>query len=343
LNKTQIARRLVQFSVVLVILLVPAVGRYQNYLAAREVDRHIEKWQGTVPGALLYGIDTAFRSLPGGETERVGSWQRDRQNILSSAQKIRGGVWSAEIGSLSMTDPLAAAESVAASKRISWVLLAGLLVPIAATMLLGRVFCSWICPMGLLLELTDKLRGVLTFLEIRPRNLRVSRGVKYGLLGIGLVLAAILGTPVLGYVYPPAVLSRELHDLVFTFFDRAEIGRFGLPRGGLSWMALLLGAIVVVEVTVSRRWWCRFVCPGGGLYSLLGRARAVRVELVEKSCTGCAQCVAACPMGLNPMKNQMGMECDNCGVCLSACDDNALHYALRGGGSPAEAQSRSAA
>jgi ferredoxin len=33
-------------------------------------------------------------------------------------------------------------------------------------------------------------------------------------------------------------------------------------------------------------------------------------------------------MGLNPMKNQMGIECDNCGVCISACNEAALGYAF---------------
>jgi ferredoxin-type protein NapH len=194
--------------------------------------------------------------------------------------------------------------------------------------LLGRVFCSWICPVGLLLEMTDKVRRLLRVLEIHPRNLHASRRIKYGVLVVGLMLAAALAVPVLGYVYAPAILARELHQLVFGIFDRAEMGSFGLGLQGLSWMLLIIGVIVLIEVTVSRRWWCRYVCPGGALYSLIGAARPVRVRLADDRCTSCAQCTAACPMGLNPMKNQMGIECDNCGVCISACDDAALEYAI---------------
>ena len=327
-HPVQVLRRVVQLSVVVIILLVPAVARYHNYVASREVDRVLERWDGTFAGSVIAGIDTAVRMLPGGEGERVGEVVRDRDRAMGYAQQLRGGAWSAQVGPLSMTDPLGAAESVAATRRFPRVLAVGLVVPLILTAMLGRVFCSWICPMGLLLEMTDKLRGALRFLELRPRDFRAARATKYALLVAGLVLAFVLSMPVLGYVYPPALLSRELHELMFHIFDRAELGRFGVSLRGVSWMALVVVAIVLVEVTVSRRWWCRYVCPGGALYSLIGRARPVRVKLYEKQCTQCAGCVVACPMGLDPMRDRMGAECDNCGVCISACNDDALGYAI---------------
>ncbi len=325
----QALRRGVQWSVVIAILAVPAVARYQNYLAARELDHHIEDWHGTAPGYLLAAIDRAMRLLPGAEVERAGRVERNRTAVLSYAQGLRGSVWSAEVGPVSLTDPLAAAESVAASKRVPRVLLIGLAVPVLVTLLFGRVFCSWLCPVGLMLELTDKLRRVLRFLELPPKNVRMARATKYALLGAGIVLSAALSIPVLGYVYPPAILSRELHGVVFTVFDRAELGRQIHWSAGLTWMSLLLLGIVLFEMTISKRWWCRYVCPGGALYSLIGALRPVRVKLDQAACTDCALCTAACPMGLNPMKNQMGPECDNCGVCITACKEGALGYGLR--------------
>ncbi len=322
----QVARRIVQLVVVLMIVAIPSIGRYNNYLSAHELDRMIRKWDGSLPGHALVAIDSSFRMLPRGEVERAGRSQRNRTNARETAQLFRGGPWSLEIGALSMTDPLAAAESALATRKIPWVLAAGVAIPLLATLLLGRVFCSWICPMGLLLECSDKLRNLLRFLELRPRNLRAARGTKYVLLMVGLLLTAVFAIPVLGYAYPPALLSRELHDLVFATFDRAEMGRFGFWIGDLSWVVAFLAGIVVVEVLVSQRWWCRYVCPGGALYSLVGWARPARVKLVSSRCTGCAQCTAACPMGLNPMKNEMGMECDSCGVCISSCNDDALDY-----------------
>jgi len=321
-------RRSVQLLALAFAILVPVVARYSNYLAARELDRDIEKWQRSVPGLALEAVDGVARALPEGEIERAGRMQRNRKQVLGYAQLVRGGPWSAEIGGVSLTDPLAAAESVAAARSVAFVLFAGAVLPLLFTMIFGRVFCSWICPMGLLTELSDRLRRLLRFLEIRPRDFRAARGVKFIVLAVGLLAAAVFRRPVLGYVYPPALIGRELHDYVFAFFDRAEIGRFGLSAAGLTWMTGLLAAIVLIEVAVSRRWWCRYVCPGGALYAAIGWARPMRVRLTADRCTGCAECNIACPMGLDPMHSRMGIDCDNCGACISSCGDGALAYGI---------------
>lgn len=329
-NRLQVARRSVQLGVVALMLAVPAVARYANYLSARELDKYVERWDGTVQGEALEAIDWVFRALPGGEKHRVDRMVRDRTNVLEYTQELRGGPWSVEVGPLSMTDPLAGAESILASRTVVWVMVMSLVIPLIATVLLGRVFCSWICPVGLMLEITDKLRKVLRFLEVRPLDVRFSRAVKYVLLGAGLLMTAFLAMPILGAIYPPAIIGREAHDLVFGMFDRAEAGHFGLWAGGLTWMSLILLGIILFEITVSRRWWCRYVCPGGALYSFLGSSRRVRVERFAKNCTDCGLCVTACPMGLVPMRDEMGMECDNCGWCISVCDDDAIGYRVGG-------------
>ena len=66
--------------------------------------------------------------------------------------------------------------------------------------------------------------------------------------------------------------------------------------------------------------------------------RPVRVRLKVEHCTLCAACVPVCPIGLNPMRNEFGIECDNCGLCISHCDDDALDYgiAIRDGASLGE-------
>jgi hypothetical protein len=57
-RKLQILRRTVQVLVVAFIVTIPAVARYNNYLAAYELDRVLEKWSGTVQGATLSAIDS---------------------------------------------------------------------------------------------------------------------------------------------------------------------------------------------------------------------------------------------------------------------------------------------
>jgi ferredoxin-type protein NapH len=327
--KIQLARRAVQFFVLALILVIPMIARYNNYLSARELDKVLDKWNGTLQGETLYAIDAVMRGLPGGETERGGVTARNRASALSYAQSLRGGPLSIEIGPLSMTDPLAAAESMAASRSSVRVLWIGLIVPVALALILGRVFCSWVCPVGLLFEYTDKLRRPLRWLELKPGDLRPSRATKYILLAVGLGLAALLAVPVLGYIYPPAIVGRELHDLVFGMFDRAEMRHFGFWAGGLTWMSFVILVIAVLEIAVSRRWWCRYICPGGALYSMLGWPRLVRVKRDHTKCVECGDCDEACHLGLKPMRDKMGIECDNCGLCVSNCANDAINYGIK--------------
>lgn len=330
IHKLQILRHSVQILVILMMLLVPAIARYANYVAADDIDSQIESWDGSFQGATMEGIDATFRALPNGEMTREGldTPERDTQGVIGYSRAFRGGPWSAELFGFSMTDPLGALESMIARKHVAKVVVISLIIPVVLTIFFGRIFCSWICPMGLILEVTDKLRKLLKFLEVKTYNVRFSRGTKFALLGVGLISSAILSVPILGYVYPPAIISREFHDLIFTLFDRAEAKLLGFSFVGLTWMSLILLGIVVFEVLVSRRWWCRYICPGGGVYILLGTKRPVRVQLLKEKCTHCVDCVVACPMGLNPMNNDMGMECDNCGECISSCHDDALKYAV---------------
>jgi ferredoxin-type protein NapH len=327
-RRLQAARRLVQLSVLAFIVAIPILGRYGNYLASKELDARLARWAGSPQGAGLRAADLLLRTLPGGETARAGRLVRDEDRVLERLRALGGNAWSAQVGSISLTDPLAAAESFAASRRTVNAMIVSLLVPLAVTLLLGRVFCSWLCPMGLLLELTGKLRGLSRFLELPPFDLRFPRATKFLMLALGLALAALWSVPVLGSLYPPAVLSREASGLVSMLYERAETGACGWTWDGLSAASLFLLGIVLFELLISERWWCRYVCPGGALYALLGRFRPVRVRRDPGRCTACGECVRVCGMGLAPMMDRMGMECDNCGLCISHCDDGALAYAL---------------
>lgn len=327
-SRITMARRLVQLCVIAAMLGMPALARYNSYVASSEIDRHLEKWQGTFQGPWLTIIDDGARLLPGAQSPEAQGATRNPEVLLSYTRALRGGPWSAQLGPLSISDPLSVAEHVVATKSLIGVVLFGALLPILGTLLFGRVFCSWLCPAGFFFELTDRIRRVLPSLGIKPRQIRFQRRLKYGLLASGLVLAALVSEPVLGSIYPPAVISRELHTFVFGLFDRAEYGHMTPALEGLSWMLLGLGGIAAFEIFVSRRWWCRYVCPGGALYSLIGTARPVRVTLQPATCTSCAACTKICPMGLNPMGGEMGIECDSCGLCIAACDENSLAYGL---------------
>jgi len=333
----QVSRRVLQIAVLALTLGTPLLARYANYVSARELDKVSERFEGSVQGLVLVETDAVLARATGVERPAGERRKADQDRLLVAARSVRGSTWSLELFGLSLTDPLAVLESVVASRSARRVLLLGALIPVLGTLLLGRVFCSWICPAGFLLELSGKLRRLLRFLELRPGKMRFWTGDKYLVLALGLAISFVIGLPVLGYLYPPALVGREAHNGITVMFDRAEEGLLGFSAAGLTMASWFLLAIALVELAFGPRLWCRSLCPGGALYALLGRWRLVRVERTPARCTQCGGCVLACEMGLSPMTDQIGAECDNCGKCVADCPDDALHYALSrhgGKGSP---------
>jgi len=322
----QISRRSVQILFVLLTVLTPVLARYANYLSARQLDKVIERMDDSPQGRTLRYTDQLIRATVAPDVPRGDHLARDRDAALTAARSLKGSTWSFEFFGVSLTDPLAVLESALASRSVQWVLIAGVLIPVALALLFGRVFCSWICPVGFGLEITGKLRKVLRFLELRPGTARLWHGNKYVLLAIGLAITLTFGLPFLGYIYPPAMLGREVHNGVTVFFDRAETGLLGFTGAGLTVASWLLIAIALAEIAFSARFWCRSLCPGGAVYNLLGAGRLVRVKREGEKCSKCGECAVVCEMGLNPMADAFGLECDNCGECISHCSDGAIGF-----------------
>jgi len=324
----QISRRTLQVLVVVLTVLTPVLARYANYLSARQLDKVIERFDDSLQGKSLRYTDGIIRATLAPDVTRGDHLARDRDGALAAARSLKGSTWSFELFGVSLTDPLAVLESALASRSVRWILISGVLIPLALALLFGRVFCSWMCPVGFGLEITGKLRKVLRFLEVKPGKVRLWYGNKYVLLAGGLAITLAFGLPFLGYLYPPAMLGREAHNGITVFFDRGEDGFLGFTAAGFTVASWLLLAIVLAEIAFSARFWCRSLCPGGAVYGLLGVARIVRVRQESERCTKCGNCVAVCEMGLNPMKTEPGIECDNCGECVSHCPDGALGFHL---------------
>jgi len=327
-KRIAVYRRAVQLLVFAGLLALPITARYAHYLSARSLDKTIDSWRGTLPGALMGLSDKALRlGIPDGEGGVAT--RRPRKKLLARARAFYGSAWSARLFGVSMTDLLAGVESAAASRTMRLVLVTGLAIPLIATALLGRVFCGWICPMGILSALARKTRELLVFLELKPFDLKVDPRAKYFVLAAGALVVLATGLPLLHHIYPPALFGREAHAWVAAVFDRAESGRTGFFWVGLSSASLFLLALFLLETAAAPGLWCRSLCPGGALYSLVGRFRLLRVKRKAAGCVDCSICDELCPMGLFPMTDRIGMECDNCGICVDACPTHALSYILK--------------
>jgi ferredoxin-type protein NapH len=78
----------------------------------------------------------------------------------------------------------------------------------------------------------------------------------------------------------------------------------------------------------KRRWWC-FICPVGGLLSLLKRFSFFRVKIDKEKCIKCMDCVQECPVyAMTPISveagESLGENCIRCGKCIEVCPDEAI-------------------
>ncbi len=246
-------------------------------------------------------------------------------------------------------NPLSALTSMLAGRawipRLGWAL-----IIIGLTVLIGRVWCGWICPTGSLLEW-------ISFRKARQRARTVSprwRTVKYVLLVIILV-AAIFGNLTLLVFEPLALLTRSMTTVVIpalnygvnategalyslSFMRPAIDWLEGVIRGPILpvvqpafgsslWIAALFFGILALNL-LADRFWCRYLCPLGGLLGLLSKFSIFR-PILGQTCNGCTRCALLCKPGAiktipaTPEASReveiMPAECTVCLDCLTNC------------------------
>jgi ferredoxin-type protein NapH len=232
--------------------------------------------------------------------------------------EIEGGLWSLRVFALSLSDPLAFVSSTVTSRTINSTLLLSTLIPLALVLVFGRFFCSWICPYSLFAEAGTGLRKILRRVGLEYFSFDLPKATAKTYLGLSLLLGALASVPLTHLLYPPRLLTEAVYHLIIT----------GTITAGVFFLVFLW----MGEVVFSPHLFCRRICPGGALMSILGRFRVWRVERPSPMCDSCRICDLACPYNLEPSEGNLSAECDNCGLCMDVCDDrtrHALHYVLK--------------
>ena len=218
------------------------------------------------------------------------------------------------------------------------------LLVLVLTFILGRFFCGWMCPMGTCLDLAE----AATFTKRRrkvPNDRLYYRNLKYYLLAfvigsslIGFSLAYWLDpisliTRGFTYILAPAVVflanfgldlfrpiaeRMEWYDLARTSF---EPKLFSTP----ALLTMLLLAGIVALSSLQKRFWCRAVCPLGGLFAITSRFSLMR-RGVNDSCANDGICSRDCETGAIPKKTEQITRPGECILCLK-CESNCPHQA----------------
>jgi len=238
-------------------------------------------------------------------------------------------------------DPLAGLSAMLAGR--AWIPRLGLgLVTLGLTLLLGRVWCGWICPLGTLIDWTRIPGAAKRQARLSPRW----RQVKYLLLAAALV-SALIGSSSLLAFDPLSIFTRAMAAAVLPALDQAVTGLerafYAVPflrplvdwleswlRGPVlpvrphaaahnGWIFLLLAGILALNA-LAERFWCRYLCPLGGLLGLVSRFALLRPQ-IGQACRACAKCSRACPTAAIAQGKPYQVAPSECVMCLDCLVD----------------------
>jgi ferredoxin-type protein NapH len=237
--------------------------------------------------------------------------------------------------------PLGAIETALASKTFLPLTMISLSVLIAFALVLGRIFCAWICPVPMVrswmvgsakkngsssadqpVAINEGIPPSERHPDGKPSKIRLDS--RHYILGGALLSTAIFGFPVFCLICPIGLI-------VATGIGIWRLFQFNEP----SWTLLIFPAILVLELVVCKKW-CRKICPLGALLSLLSSLNVfIRPKVNPNTCIriskgmDCTLCKSACPEEIDlhhAKESQPLSECTKCRECSDACQAKAISF-----------------
>jgi polyferredoxin len=194
--------------------------------------------------------------------------------------------------------------------------LAILLTVITSAALLGRGFCSHICPVGTISDMLDHGRGKLLGFKITPPRLLhyLLLAPKYLLLVffIKAIMLDMTGTDAAAFIKSPYNVVTDVKMLNF-FLEPSALT--------LDILALLAAMSVIIPF-----FWCRYLCPYGALLNVFAVFAPVRIRREEALCDSCKLCDRHCPgnLRISNVKYVSSIDCTYCHKCCDVCPTKAV-------------------
>ncbi len=247
-------------------------------------------------------------------------------------------------------DPLLALATFVASRIFfaSFVLAA---ITLILTVVLGRVACGWVCPMGSIHQFFSALFKRTKFLKPKAQE-KASLAWKYYLL-IFIFISALFTLDLVGLFDPLSLLYRSFATSIVPVFARGFSALIGLfyPlhlssagdkltqffenltinqtfRQGFFIGLLFLGTVFLNAA--KERFWCRYLCPLGAFLGLLSRWNILKLRIDPDKCIKCGLCNVHCETQATPYPNEKwrSPECVYCFTCSAICPTSAIGFPL---------------
>jgi polyferredoxin len=182
---------------------------------------------------------------------------------------------------------------------------------ILMSLVFGKSFCSWFCPIGFISELVGDFGE-----KIFKRRLKLPKWLDYPLRSLKYLLLGFL-------VYSVVVLMSTLAlkaflDSPYNLVSDVKMYYF---FANISQTALIVIGVLFVLSILIRNFWCRFLCPYGALLGIFSLISPNKIQRNATSCIDCGLCNKACPsfIKVDKVKTVISDECSTCLNCVDAC------------------------
>jgi polyferredoxin len=218
-------------------------------------------------------------------------------------------------------DPLVALTNALATRALYRGLLWSLAILIP-TLVLGRFFCGWICPLGTLHHLAGAIPSTR---KTGRRRIAVNRykpwqSFKYYLL-LALSVAALWGSALAGIFDPMALAVRSFALAIVPAGTGVHTFRQAVP------LAAIFLLVLAANLSLTR-FWCRALCPLGALLGLASRWSILGLQKTAGNCADCNRCLLDCQGGDDPIPGVpwRKAECVLCMNCVADCPEGGVRF-----------------
>ena len=190
----------------------------------------------------------------------------------------------------------------------------------AASLVVGRGWCSWACFYGGYDEACSRVARTARIKTIDKRWTLMPWAV---LLVVVLTSAIALEPIYCGWLCPFKAVTEFAAVSSFTIFVQTVI-----------FVSLFIGLVIVLPILTKKRIQCSLFCPLGALQSLTNKVNVFDIRVDKSKCTDCKACIRNCPsFAMDETSLAAGktlLSCSKCGKCVDNCPKHAIDYHIKG-------------